>query len=179
MQYKGLRVKASRLFAGQEHEDAVKRIAAHFNQLPSFYKHVAYDAALVAELEQKDDHRFTDFASRDLNSFANSTQAYHQLMMDLVKKQAASTWLVLKGAAVKRIFVDGGFSNNALYMNLLVATFPGIEIYAASMTQATALGAALALHGLWTKKQLPADIIQLNYYGSLYEKITGFSPVGD
>ncbi|HEX6181183.1 MAG TPA: FGGY family carbohydrate kinase [Chitinophagaceae bacterium] len=179
LQFKGRPVKASRLFAGQEHEDAVKRIATHFNQQPSFYKHIAFDAAMVAELEQKDDHSFTDFASRDLNSFANSVEAYHQLMMDLVRKQAASTWLVLIGASVKRIFVDGGFSNNALYMNLLATTFPGIEIYAASMTQATALGAALALHGLWTKKQLPADIIQLNYYGSLYEKITGYSPVGD
>ena len=37
------------------------------------------------------------------------------------------------------------------------------------MTQATALGAALALHGIWTKKALPADIIQLNYYGSLLQ----------
>src|SRR5690606_6236149 len=32
MQYQGKPVKASRLFAGHEHEQAVKRIAQHFNQ---------------------------------------------------------------------------------------------------------------------------------------------------
>ena len=63
-----------------------------------------------------------------------------------------------------RIFVDGGFSKNALYMNMLAAAFPRTEVYAASMAQATALGAALAIHSSWNKKQLPGDVIKLRYY---------------
>ena len=57
-----------------------------------------------------------------------------------------------------------GFSKNDIYMNLLAFFFPGIEIFAASMAQATAVGAALAIHGTWNKEDLPNDIIELKFY---------------
>jgi glycerol kinase len=60
--------------------------------------------------------------------------------------------------------VDGGFSKNNIYMNLLARAFPQIEVYAASMAQATALGAAVAIHQHWNTKALPNDIIELKYY---------------
>lgn len=170
LQYKGQPVKASRLFAGQEHEDEVKRIAAHFNQSSFFYRDVNFDPELVAEL-QKRKHNAAGFASEDLSCFGSSKEAYHALMMNIVEKQLASTNLVLKGSDVKRIFVDGGFSNNPLYMNLLASAYPQLEIYSASMSQATALGAALALHGSWPQKPLPNDIIHLHYYGSLVQTL--------
>jgi sugar (pentulose or hexulose) kinase len=65
---------------------------------------------------------------------------------------------------VKRLFVDGGFGKNPLYMNLLAAAFPQLEVYAASMAQATALGAALAIHSSWNKKSIPNTLITLQYY---------------
>lgn len=168
LQYKGLPVKASRLFAGQEHEDAVKRIAAHFNQNQFFYKDIDFDPEQVTRLQKRkrSNQQGTDFAGRDLSEFTGCKDAYHQLMMDIVEKQVLSTNLVLHHSGVKRIFVDGGFSNNPLYMNLLAAAYPLMEIYSASMSQATALGAALALHSSWPKKPLPNDIIHLHYYGS-------------
>lgn len=159
--YKGQPVKASRLFAGQEHEDAVKRIAAHFNEDLFFYQKVEFDAALAAKLQN---------SNADILSFATCKEAYHQLMINIIKKQAASTKLVLNDA-VKRIFVDGGFSNNKLYMNLLATEFPEFEIYAASMSQASALGAALALHACWPKESVPNDIIHLRYYGSSLQTV--------
>jgi hypothetical protein len=54
-------------------------------------------------------------------------------------------------------------------MNLLAASFPGVEVYAASVAQATAMGAALAIHEYWNSQSLPADIIQLKYYSSKRE----------
>jgi len=71
---------------------------------------------------------------------------------------------VLQDTGVRRIFVDGGFSKNALYMNLLAAAFPKLEIFAASMAQATAVGTAIAIHQHWNSKPIPADIIELKYY---------------
>jgi glycerol kinase len=67
---------------------------------------------------------------------------------------------------VKRLFVDGGFSRNAVYMNLLAMAFPQLEVYAASMAQATALGAALAIHKSWNRKRLPNTLIRLQYYSA-------------
>ena len=106
------------------------------------------------------------FAERELSDFASGEEAYHQLMLDIINQQYLSTQLVLKGTKVKRIFVDGGFSKNIIYMNLLACCFPDIEIFAASMAQATAMGAALAIHSAWNKKSLPNDIIELKYFSS-------------
>ena len=70
-------------------------------------------------------------------------------MLDIIAQQYFSTSLVLEGTKVRRIFVDGGFSKNLVYMNLLALVFPDIEVFAASMAQATAIGAALAInHGI-------------------------------
>jgi hypothetical protein len=44
--------------------------------------------------------------------------------------------------------------------------FPNFEVFAASMAQASAVGAALAIHHAWNKKPIPADIIQLQYYSA-------------
>lgn len=67
---------------------------------------------------------------------------------------------------MKRIFVDGGFSKNSVFMHLLAAAFPQMEVYAASMAQATALGTALSIHSQWNKKPVPQDLIQLKYYSN-------------
>ena len=161
LHYKGKPVKASRIFAGQEHEDGVKRIADHFNQNTAKYKSVVHDPELIAIL-QKNGQRH--FYQRDLSLFRSDLEAYHQLLLDITWQQVASTQLVLKGSTVKRLFVDGGFSKNAIYMNLLAASFPHLEVFAASMAQATALGAALAIHSSWNKKPLPNTLIKLQYF---------------
>ncbi|HEY1193816.1 MAG TPA: carbohydrate kinase, partial [Flavobacterium sp.] len=61
-------------------------------------------------------------------------------------------------------FVDGGFSKNSIYMNLLAEAFPDVEVYAASMAQASALGAALAIHQNWNPKPIQNDLIDLKFY---------------
>jgi sugar (pentulose or hexulose) kinase len=90
-------------------------------------------------------------------------------MHDLIDKQKISTGYVLKDTPVKRIFVDGGFSKNSVFMHLLAAAFPQLEVYAASMAQATAMGTALAIHNCWNMRPIPNDLINLKYYsGSSY-----------
>ena len=177
MSFEGKPVKASRLFAGYEHEQQVKRIADHFNQSAARYRTMDFNPEIIAALQKKNQGfknlqpdknilKTSFFAERELSDFANGEEAYHQLMLDIINQQYLSTQLVLKGTKVKRIFVDGGFSKNIIYMNLLACCFPDIEIFAASMAQATAMGAALAIHSAWNKKSLPNDIIELKYFSS-------------
>lgn len=179
LSFHGKPVKASRLFAGYEHEQQVKRIADHFHQHTGKYRNVEYDEALIRQLRERNKKEVawqqperqlqsSPFGQRDLASFASDTEAYHQLMLDIATQQYIATSRVLKGAAVKRIFVDGGFSKNAIYMNLLAAMFPDIEIFAASMAQATAMGAALAVHHVWNSKPMPNDLIALKYYAATH-----------
>ena len=104
------------------------------------------------------------FSKRDLAQFPHYETAYHQLMLDLMAQQATSSKLVLNNCPVKRIFVDGGFSRNPIYMHLLACAFPGHEIYAATVAQASALGAALAVHSSWNKKNATGELVELKLY---------------
>jgi glycerol kinase len=99
-------------------------------------------------------------------SYSSDTEAYHRLMIHLIKQQKISSELVIKGSDVKRIFVDGGFSKNSIYMNLLSIVFPEMEVFAASMAQSTAMGAALAVHHSFGSKNIPTDLIELKFYSA-------------
>lgn len=173
MQYKGIPIKSSRLFAGHEHDVQTKRIAARFHMNTSVFKSMSFDGEIITKLKNGKlpeaapaSGNQSAFASRDISSFKNYTEAYHQLMLDIIDQQGRSTRRILEGTKVRRIFVDGGFSKNAVYMNLLAMSFPELEVFAASMAQATAVGAAIAIHKSWNSKPLPADIIELKYYSN-------------
>jgi sugar (pentulose or hexulose) kinase len=181
LHYGGKPVKASRIFAGNEHEEQVKRIADYFNQSPIRYRSMEFDRDILSSLEQKiPDIAFSGadstinqsfFWQRDLSLFDSDEEAYHQLIRDIVNQQRSSTQLILSGTSVKRLFVDGGFSKNSIFMNLLSATFPKLEVFAASMAQATAVGTALAIHHQWNDKAIPNDIIELKYYSTTHTSV--------
>ena len=182
LSYKGKPVKASRLFAGYEHEQQVKRLAGHFKTGIDEYKKVKPNPGLLRKLKPLGGSTYnaqhgamvgqSKFAKRDLGKFKNYDEAYHQLIADIMEQQVRSTSIVLKGTAVSRIFVDGGFGNNPIYMHLLAEAFPGIEVYAASIPQASAFGAALVFHHHWNSHPLPADIIDLKLYSAIHNPAT-------
>jgi activator of 2-hydroxyglutaryl-CoA dehydratase len=171
MTWLGKPVKASRLFGGNEHEQQVKRIADFFHQSIVRYKTIEFNEKIINALEKKDipeQHLNTQlmlksslFAKREISNFRNDKEAYHQLVRDIVSQQYVSTQLVLKETPVKTIFVDGGFSYNKVYMKLLASAFPNFKVYAASMAQATAIGAALSIHHSWNTKPIPDKLVDL------------------
>lgn len=158
--YEGRPVKASRLFAGHDHEQETKRLAAHFKLQEDSYKLVNYQQTIVTKLLS------TEYKSDNLSTYESYDEAYMHFMMQLVKQQVASTQLVLKNTNVTRIFVDGGFSNNPIFMNLLSVAFPSIEVYAASVAQASATGAAMSIHKHWNTHPHKADMIDLKFFSS-------------
>ncbi|MBO0932963.1 FGGY-family carbohydrate kinase [Fibrella aquatilis] len=181
LHYGGQPVKASRLFAGYEHEQQIKRLARHFQAAVDTYTTVAYNPALIETLQQRvSESKSVEFGrkepmismtgsifnSRDLSTFATYELAYHQLMLDIMAQQLISTNLVITSSPVKRLFVDGGFGKNPIYMHLLARAFPDIEVYAASVAQASALGAALAIHDHWNKQPMPTNSIDLKLYST-------------
>ena len=176
MTYQGKPIKAARLFAGFDHEEQTKRIAQYFNVASDFYKTIAFDPHIIDVLRgsnQRIERGYiaatvrsaSVFGQRDLADLESIEFAYHQLMLDIVAQQVASTRLVLLSKTpVLRIFVDGGFSKNSIYMNLLARQFPDLEVFAASVAQATAIGAALAIHQHWNTQAVPSHLIELKYY---------------
>ncbi len=174
--YNGNPVKAARIFAGNEHEQQVKRLSEYFKKPLDYYNSIQYDAVIISALTEKNylvpDLKKEGFAGtsvffeRQLSSFETYEQAYHQLIYDIIIQQKISSQLVIKGTKVNRICVDGGFSKNSVYMYLLATAFPDMEVFAASVSQASAMGAALIIHNYWNSKPLPGNIIDLKYYSS-------------
>lgn len=161
LHYEGKPVKASRLFAGNEHEQELNRISHYFTESRSRYEQMNFDSAFLNLLDQEE-----VYSGNDLASYASDTEAYHRMMIHIIKQQKISSELVIKGSDVKRIFVDGGFSKNSIYMNLLSIVFPEMEVFAASMAQSTAMGAALAIHSSFGNKTIPTDLIELKFYSA-------------
>ncbi|EDM35464.1 carbohydrate kinase, FGGY [Pedobacter sp. BAL39] len=168
LQYRGEPVKSSRLFAGWEYEQQVKRIAQHFGQDVPKYRNIAFDLEHFHQYYQPE--RFqslgkaSGFESVDLGQFKDDIEAYYELMVRLIHQQYLATSIVLKDAMVKRIFVTGGFGKNAVFMSMLAQVFPDIEVFAASMPQASAIGAAMAIHKSWNMHPMANDAIELKYY---------------
>ncbi len=138
LSYEGRPVKASRLFAGHEHEQAVQRFGLDFSQIKSF---------------------------DSVKKLGRVGEAYLDFVSQLVEKQALAIKLVLT-PTVRQIFVDGGFSKNEIFMTLLAQAFPDREVFAAEVPQASALGAAVAIHEAWNTGPLPAQLVTLKRYNS-------------
>jgi hypothetical protein len=141
MTKEGKSVKAARYFGGHEHDEGVKKIAVQYNLSIDFYKTINYNPSNEPEW-----------------------QAYHNLMGIITAKTAASARLALGKSNIKQIFVDGGFSNNQLFMRLLAAQFPNMAVYAAEVPQATAIGVAMAIHHEWNTRPINKKLINLKKY---------------
>jgi len=163
LHYEGKPVKASRLFAGNEHEQELNKISKYFAQAKSRFEQMSFDTSFLSYLDQED-----VYSADNLACYSSDIEAYHRLMIHIIKQQKLSSELVIRGSDVKRIFVDGGFSKNSIYMNLLSIVFPEMEVFAASMAQSTAMGSALAIHHSFENKTMPNDLIELKFYSAKY-----------
>jgi L-fuculokinase len=162
---KGKAVKASRLFTGKWHEEQLIKMATHFHLKSEYFSEIKYRPEIIKQVTD-DSHEIQDMKlfSLNLNQYPTAELAYHSLMYRLVKLQAASTKLVLENTDIKNIYVDGGFSKNELFMQLLANIFPSKSVYAAAVSQASAFGAALVIHSKWNKNPIPENLVTLHHY---------------
>jgi sugar (pentulose or hexulose) kinase len=157
LSYTGKPVKASRLFSGKEHELGVLVLNNYFKKSSDYYSTVKFNAMVPIA---------TAFNMKELSEYKDYETAYHNLVAELVRKQIISTNLIIANTNVKRIFVDGGFSHNEIFMNLLAKSYAQYEIFAAAIPQASALGAALVVHKNWNTQSIPTNLISLQYYST-------------
>jgi len=170
LQYQGKPVKASRLFSGHEHDQQVNRVVHHFGCNAGEFNDLTFDPNIVDRLKKEHSQILPSdefinesaFTTRDLAAFTDYAEAYHQLMIDLAQLQTISAKRLLNNPEVTRIYVDGGFSKNNIFMHLLAVAFPGMEVCAATAARASAIGAALVLHKHWNTKSVPDNIVQLH-----------------
>ncbi len=158
MTFEGNTVKSSRLFAGYAHEQIIKKLSEYFVEVPNYFEKIAYDKSLL-----KDEPALNELTDFDVANYVSYEAAYINFIRQVIIAQKRSTDLVYNDK-VKKIFVDGGFAKNETYMQLLAEAYPQTEVFAASVSQATAMGAAMALHKDWNHLSLPENVISTRKY---------------
>jgi len=157
LDFKGEPVKASRLFAGHEHEEMTGRIAAHFGVRTGYHESLS-PGLDWSESDLDPGWPPMPFHIDDHSSFENAYRAY---MINLVRRQYKSIRYVMPDENIRHIYVDGGFSRNKMFMFLLGKYFPKQEVWRAVISRASAVGAALVIHESWNTQGMPPDLIQL------------------
>lgn len=183
--YEGNPVKISMLFAGHHHDQQVNRIAKHFDVQADYLKTLQYNPRLIRLIRNKIEDEIIVknsllfesptqpcvFYLRDLSEFESAEYAYHRLVLDVINQLGIATQTVLNNSNVKKIYVDGGFCKNNIYMQLLSDAFPEMDVYSSSLIQGTALGAALAIHHEWNTNLLPDTLINLKHWPKSEESV--------
>lgn len=157
LSYKSKAVMASRLHAGHWYDEQLARLKEHFH-LSSFNDNdVEFDPNWTG--------LYTSMEPVDIRSLppASLKDGYHRIIHALVNRQLKALELIIIGTE-KYLYVDGGFSQNDVFMNLLARKLPALRVGAAAIPQASALGAALSIHKNWNSSSKPSSLVQLKFY---------------
>ena len=170
MSITGNPVKSSRLFLGNMHDIALKKMSEYFKIHENSFRLVKPDTRLLYKMMTKYDAEkiFINtegdtpvlFEDPEFFVFDNFIEGYHKLMIELSDLAVESIRLVL-GRNDKNdvIYITGGFSKNPLFVKLLASSFPDKKVFTAEMSNATALGAAsVTLNGLKVESIFAPDI---------------------
>lgn len=151
-------IKISRLFIGEEHKIQIEKLYAHFSLKTGYYKKLNFDPTQyqIAIKRKSKLFRFEylrpelfgiDQADKtELSIFGNFEEAYYCFLHELTELQVASMNLVLNNAPVKRIFIDGGFNANEIFVGMLREKLKPIPIETTDFALGTALGAAILVN---------------------------------
>jgi sugar (pentulose or hexulose) kinase len=157
----GAPVKASRLFLGHELDHQLRALNRLFNTDARYYKNVelnrsflrAIEAGTVRNLyypETIENKSLVDdvFPAQqwDPSRCSSYDEAYHHVMWGLVRLQVASIRLALGSSPIRKIFVDGGFVDNTIYLLLLKHFLPDYDIEPSHSPLGSAYGAAVVVN---------------------------------
>lgn len=153
-------VKSVRMFLGHEHDLQLARIASAFGVNPEQLSSLPLDDAALASARAQVRETGTQFvpsvhlasgesadverrSTWDPSQFRTAEVAYHALVDALVSLQLEALKAATGSTPVRRMFIDGGFAGNKLFLTLLARAVHPTELATTELSQATALGAAL------------------------------------
>ena len=148
----GQAVKASRFFMGGAHEQLSKSIASYFDCSSDFFKTIDYDPLEFDQTTPLSNTNWsissTDFSlpKEIFKNYSSPTEAYYAIMKTLLQIQFTSLAFILRGVKIERIYLDGGFQKNQIFVKHLARNFADLEVYCSEFPLGAALGAALSIH---------------------------------
>jgi hypothetical protein len=154
----GQPIKISRLFIGEEHKYQVEQMYTHWDLPLGTYKKLKFERSIYDKVSKSkvkkigfhylkpQDYGLEKAESTDWASFGEFTEAYYTFLHELTDIQVASIKLILNEAPVPRIFVDGGFNANVIFLEMLRIKLPENEIIPSDFPNGSALGAAMLVN---------------------------------
>ena len=166
MRINGKPVRATRLFLGNEYKVQVAKLDKRFGVSQDYHRTVKFDYDTYFEIIQDFKHCFKwetlsdpDMPEETYISYDKYEHAYHQLMIELVLLQVKCIKEALGNNSIARIFIDGGFSNNDIYIKLLSHSFRDKRLSTTDASLGSALGAAISI----SDKNLNSKFLKENY----------------
>lgn len=162
----GQPVKAARFFLGNEYNEQIKKLDNLFGVSEDHHKTVYFDNDIYSKLRDNFTHKFR-WVSLDVDLPKNMTplqfnsyeEGYHQLMLELVELQVNSVKRAIGKANIKQLYIDGGFANNQIFVELLARGLKGMKVKTTDASLGSALGAAIAISNV----ELNQKFLKENY----------------
>jgi sugar (pentulose or hexulose) kinase len=146
MRSNGATVKATRLFLGKIHDEAVEELALKFHQKPDATREIRFNNEIYTEIVLRSEIPTAAGSAPKIDTNSrNLVEAYHVLIYNLIEIQVEKIQLAAGSVPYEKIIIDGGFAKNDLFLTMLKRALPHVTIEPSGMPQGTALGAALAL----------------------------------
>lgn len=152
MRIDGSPVKVSRLFLGNEYKLQVKALSDHFNVPEDYHKTVKFDQRTLLKINKDFVPMFKwfsitceDMPTETKITYDKFEDAYHQLMLELVLLQEKSIRSAIGSEKIDRLYVDGGFSDNEVYIQLLSQYLRNLKLSTTDSSLGSALGAAIVI----------------------------------
>jgi len=166
MRINGKPVKSSRLFLGNEYNIQASKLAERFGVDKDYHKTVKFDYDVYSEIIKEFEYCFKWESFSDKNmpkntkfSYDSFEHAYHHLMIELVQLQAQGIKRIANTQEINRLYVDGGFTDNDLYIKLLSHYLRGMKLRTTKASLGSALGAAIAI----SDTKLNSKFLKKNY----------------
>ncbi len=166
MRINGKAVKASSLFLGNEYKEQVKLLSEHFQVSNVYHKTIRFDHDIYLEIIKDFEYMYRWVSFND-ERMPKSTRipydqfehAYHQLMVELVLLQVDSIKTVSGKDDIEKLYIDGGFSDNDVYIQLISHYLRNMKLSTTHSSLGSALGAALCISDV----RLNSKFLRKNY----------------
>lgn len=154
----GRPIKISRLFIGEEHKVQIEKLYAFFGLEKGYYKALAFKKNRFQKAKSITQKRFrfeylkpevygiAQANETDWKGFTDFEDAYYSFIHELTELQVASLNLVLKDTNVQKLYIDGGFNANPIFVEMLRNKLHGINIETTDFALGTALGAGMLVN---------------------------------
>ena len=166
MRINGKPVKATRLFLGNEYKIQVRKLDKYFSVPEEYHRSIKFDYDIYLEILKDFQYYFKwesltdpEMPSETRLPFDKFEHAYHQLMTELVLLQLKSINKAIGDDDIKRLYVDGGFSDNDVYIKLLSHYCRDKKLRTTDSSLGSALGAAIAI----SDSKLNSKFLKRNY----------------